>query len=106
MFELAANDPIIKDYLKNIQHLKSQQLIEHELDREGSAGFPLVSRGFQRSCNSSRVQLTFPRVPRSGAFRIRSRKRRLAWAFCPSCSIKFLMASAMRLVMDWLREAA
>jgi predicted helicase len=35
MFELEADDPIIKDYLKNIQHLKSQQLIEHELGLKG-----------------------------------------------------------------------
>jgi predicted helicase len=35
MFELAANDPIIKDYLKNIHHLKSQQLVQHELGLKG-----------------------------------------------------------------------
>jgi predicted helicase len=35
MFELTPSDPIIKDYLKNIQHLKSQQLVEHELGLKG-----------------------------------------------------------------------
>ncbi len=35
MFELAASDPIIKAYLKDIQHLKGQQLVEHELALKG-----------------------------------------------------------------------
>jgi hypothetical protein len=35
MFELGDTDPIIKAYLRDIQRLKGQQLIEHELGLKG-----------------------------------------------------------------------
>src|SRR6202162_5993515 len=35
MSELAVNDPIIKAYLKDIQNLKGQQLVMHELGLKG-----------------------------------------------------------------------
>src|SRR6266567_3494271 len=35
MLELSANDPIIKTYLKDIQHLKQEQLVMHELGLKG-----------------------------------------------------------------------
>jgi hypothetical protein len=31
MLELSPSDPIIKSYLKDLQHLKSQQRVTHEL---------------------------------------------------------------------------
>ena len=60
----------------------------------------------QRSCNASRVQVATPRVPRSGGFRIRSRNRALARSFSLPSSINLLIASAIKLAIDWFRDAA
>ncbi len=49
MLELTANDPLIKTYLKDLQHLKSQA-VEHELGLRGPFQNLLDKAAKKRGC--------------------------------------------------------
>ena len=56
MLELAPNDPLIKTYLKDLQHLKSQS-VTHELGLKGPFQTLLDKAAKRRGCRFQMLEL-------------------------------------------------